>query len=217
MESERIWFSSWTLSRRTSKLSASGNSRIFPNFWTSTPCWWNSGWLLAGRSPSATLNGSLCVALAMVPPSIGGRSTPGPRGRPWGAGAPSMLVHPPSLRAPALNLDVDPLFRPAIFLPRVVGQGLDVRIGERRLHQAPGPQAALPHHVDLGREQRDLRADEDPRQQPDHHGERPVDLAGPLELMTDVVPAEGLQRRPGHGAAGCAGRDVAPRQVLACE
>ena len=33
--------------------------------------------------------------------------------------------------------------------------------------------------------------------------------------MADVVPAEGLQRRPGYGPDGGAGRDVAPRQVLA--
>ena len=96
-----------------------------------------------------------------------------------------------------------------VLLVREVAQHAVVG-GGGRLRDAPGPQTAGEHDVDLGRVDGQLGDEREPGHEAEHEAELPVDRLRVLELVLDEGGSDGEQhrvthaahQRPGHERAG---------------
>ena len=100
----------------------------------------------------------------------------------------------------------------------VVGVGAMVGVGQLRLGQASWPQPSSPDHVDLRRRQDDqLRAHEQPREQPDHRREAAVGRPSVLHGLLHVDRPEPVEEHPRQCAERRPGNQVPPTDLSVYE
>src|SRR4029453_13118084 len=75
-------------------------------------------------------------------------------------------------RWPVVDPNLDLFLRPPLFLLDIGRQSSPIGVRERRLNDRTRPKTSLLDHVHLGRQERHLRAEIDPREEPDHRRKR---------------------------------------------